>query len=272
MEEARRLKISVLCASRGNPEGLRTVIGALDALASGKHDIIYSIVYDEDDKSMGGFRLANLPALINCIPRKNLGAAWNFSANSHLADIYALVTDRAVCVTPFWDAYLADSFRKDDTRVTWWTTNAGPVIPIVPEKWRAAAGGIFTEYFPFWFDDTWLHELSAMVHGLPNFMLQASCFINKKDPVTKRMRDLRFWMDFFIAKRPERLAHAAKIRDALGLKAPDMEPVEQWMKSNDTMWEEKWEQWQTVMGDASVPDKTYIEAKKNAETILGAQA
>lgn len=261
-----RLKISVLLASRGNPEGLRTTIGTLDALASGKHDINYVVSADEDD-----YETQNAIPILYVYTQKRrpaLGTAWNDAAKAVPADVYALVTDRSICVSPHWDSYIADAISKDDTRVLWWTTNAGPVIPIVPHKWLQASGQIFTDYFPFWFDDTWLHEVSAMVHGLPNYMVQASCFIAKKSPTTKRLRDLRFWMDFFIAKRPERVSEAGKIREALGVKTPDMRPIEEWFKANDEMWVQNWEKWEALMGDKSEPDESYLKAKKAAEDAI----
>lgn len=277
MEEKPRLKISVLCASRKNVSNLRTIIGALDMLSSGKHDINYVVSCDWDDlqtqRAVERMVSDRLPVTMSCKQRRScLGAAWNDAAFSSLADVYALVTDRALAVTPLWDAYIADAYGKDNTRVTWWTTNAGPVIPIVPHKWLDVVGQIYTEYFPFWFDDTWLHELSALVHGLPNFMLQASCFIYKKDPKTKRMRDLRFWMDFFIAKRQERIEHAVKIRETFGVVAPDLRPVEEWFKQQDELWTREWQKWESIATDSSEPDEEYIKAKKAAEEFMNVKA
>lgn len=268
------VRISVLIASRGNSSGLRTAIGSLDTLASGKNEINYIVACDFDDaKTQEAITRMNWDGFsiqMACGKRRaSLGSAWNEAAFSSPADIYAFVIDRSIAITPLWDAYIADAFDKDDTRITWWTTNNGPLIPIVPHKWLTAAGHIFTGYFPFWFDDTWLHELSALVHGLPNYMIQASCFINKKrSPVTKRLRDLRFWMDFFISKRPERIAHAEEIRKRLGLPEPNMISIHDWFKSNDDIWEKDWKRWEDAMGDRSEPDETYIIAKKAAEAWM----
>jgi len=264
------MKISVLCASRGNPSGLRTCMGALDALASGQNEIKYTIVCDEDDWETKAASVSLADSFIR--PRGSLGGAWDYAAAKSPADVYALVTDRSLVVRPYWDVCIADAYKKDDRRVVWWTTNAGPVIPIVPEKWRQAAGQIYTDYFPFWFDDTWLQEVSAMVHGLPIYMVEAACFIHKKTPTTKRLRDLRFWMDFFIAKRPERTEHAKKIRESLGLPMPDIEPVEKWFRSNDEMWALNWQKWEELMGDKSEPDETYIAAKKSAEEFMNGRS
>lgn len=267
--EEKHLKISVLCASRDNPEGLRTAIGSLYALASGKHNISYVVACEMDDRptmEMASFMRPQMWRAAMDKQQPSLGNRWNNAAGLVEADVYALVTDRSVCITPNWDTVIADAFNKDDTRIVWWTTNHGPVIPIVPQKWINAAGGnIFTHYFPFWFDDTWLHELSAFVHGLPSYLIQASCFIQKRNPVTKRLRDLRFWMDFFISKRPERKEHARKIRATLGLPMPDMKVVDEWIKGTDAMWTENWQKWENAVGDKSEPDESYIEAKKMAE-------
>lgn len=268
-----RLKINILCASRGNHSGLRTIIGALDALASGKHDISYVIASDIDDMKTRYFDAHTETGIqfffSHSMRGTSLGAKWNEAANFMLADIYVLVTDRSLCVTPLWDVYLADAYDKDDARVTWWTTNAGPVIPIVPHKWYEAAGNkIFTDYFPFWFDDTWLQQVSALVHGLPCFLSQATCYVSKKNVTTKRFRDLRFWMDFFIAKEPERYEVATKIRAALGIPCPDLRPIEVWFKDTYAMWDKEWQRWEQLMGDKSEPDESYLKAKKRAEEMM----
>ena len=275
--ENKRLTISVLCATRNNPAGLRTTLGGMDVLASGRNDITYIVAHDTDDvpthASFSALSAAEIPFRFTVANRRlALGTAWNEAAALKPADVYVLVTDRSQPVTPFWDNYIEDAYSKDDSRVVWWTTNSGPVIPIVPHKWYEAAGNkIYTDYFPFWFDDTWLHEVSALVHGLPNYMIQASCFIYKKTNVTKRLRDLRFWMDFFIAKRGERMEQAEKIREKLGLKQPDMKQIEEWFTHNDKMWDEKWQQWEEAMFDKSSADATYLDAKKQAEIILEAK-
>ena len=280
------MKISVLCASRNNASNLRTIIGALDMLQSGKNDIKYIIGCDLDDDDTKYVKqekdfYRNYPPLdlrmdgVNldfCFAGRssNLGATWNRIAKESHSELYAIVTDRALCITPHWDLYLADIYSKDDTKVFWWKTNAGPVIPIAPRKWLEAAGQLYTEYFPFWFDDTWLQELSILVHGLPIYGTQATCFIAKKNPMTNRMRDLRFWMDFFIAKRPERIVHAEKIRKKLGLHEPDVKPIEEWLNSNEDLWDKEWKNWEKIAGDKSEPDETYIVAKKSAEEFLNA--
>ncbi len=274
--EPPKIKISVLCASRNNTNELRTVIGALDMLKSRRNEIQYMVAGDLDDKetidTIVGMNFACMDVYGCCGERMpTLGQAWNKAAANLPGDVYAFVTDRTIPVTPFWDAYIADAYSKDPTRITWWTTNNGPIIPIVPHKWYEAAGNqIFTDYFPFWFDDTWLHELSAMVHGLPNFMVQASCFIHKKTPVTKRLRDLRFWMDFFIAKRPERIMQAKSIRENLKLPMPDVKQVEEWYRNTDKTWDKEWKRWEELMGDKSKPDITYNMAKIRAEELLNA--
>lgn len=265
-----RLKISVLIASRGNPEGLRTIIGAMHMLESGLHDVTYVVACDVDDALTARISISHRNSFHPRPPA--LGTIWNRAAMKCPADIYALVTDRALCVTQNWDYYLVDAHGKDDTRVVWWTTTAGPVIPIVPHKWLEAAGQLYTDYFPFWFDDTWLHELSAMVHGLPNYMVQAQCVVIKKNPVTKRMRDLRFWMDFFIAKRHERMAQAFIIRERLGVHVPDMRPIKEWFIATDKMWDLKWEQWQEMAGDKSEPDAAYVTLKQSAQEFMDEQS
>ena len=271
------MKISVLCASRNNMPNLRTILGALDMLASGNHEIKYVVSADiDDDKTTGYVRVWSVSEIGNIemvmTHRDCLGSKWNRAAVAFPADVYALVTDRALCITPYWDNVIADAYSKDDTRITWWSTSAGPVIPIVPRKWMEAAGQIYTDYFPFWFDDTWLQELSAMVHGMPMYGVEAACFIAKKNPVTKRMRDLRFWMDFFIAKRPERMEHAERIREKLGLPDPDMKPVNDWFESNEALWAKDWKKWQDAMQDNSEPEESYRLAKKSAEEFMNVKA
>lgn len=270
--------IAVLIASRGNPSGLRTAIGALDLLKCGHNAVRYVVAHDHDDAAtseaidrMEGESIAVLRAPGPRAP--SLGAAWNRAAavaSGMAAEVFVTVTDRTLCRTPHWDEEVVRTLYAKPDQVAWWDTPDPLTLAIVPAGWYEAAGSLFSEYFPFWFDDTWLRELSAMVHGLPHNILGhcGALLVRGKSGRTRRMRDLRFWMDFFILKRPERMAHAGEIREKLGLPAPDLRLVEMWMHENDALWAANWFRWEQALRDDAPMDESYMAALRHAQESM----
>ena len=64
-----------------------------------------------------------------------------------------------------------------------------------PPKWFKAAGYLYTSYFPFWWDDNWLIQLWAMASDGPQLFIEGR--LEDKPLATLRMRDLRFWTEFY---------------------------------------------------------------------------
>ncbi len=86
-------------------------------------------------------------------------------------------------------------------------------FPILSAHWTNITGRIFTEFFPFWFDDTWLDHVSGMVRRKVRIEIQAESIggVGK----TPRLKNLPFWQSFFIHLMDERLAEAKRLLRAI---------------------------------------------------------
>lgn len=265
------MKLLIIMASRNNPTGLLATISSLIGLSSRKHDIIIKVGIDDDDTAS----LAYIPAIKNIyssvqfiiVERKpTLGAIINELAKNENADVYIPLTDRMVVLTPDWDNIIGHASMHFFNHVLWWTMPEGTIMPIITRKWYEAYEQIFTEYFPFWFDDTWLAEVNCFVHGTAGYALPVSMW-RKPGGVTKRCHDMRFWMDYFIEKRAERLIQAQKVTEFFGLKdlpTENMIQANSEMQKRDSFWNYKWRDMEKEFGDSSPRDETYLAAAKLA--------
>lgn len=267
------MKLLVILASRGNPKGLLSTISSLIGLAGGKHEIVIKVGIDEDDASS----LAYTPTIKNIYPdvqfitvtrKPTLGEVVNELARNENADVYVPLTDRMIVLSPLWDEIIANASMHFFNHILWWTMEQGTIMPIVTKKWYEAAGQVFTEYFPFWFDDTWIAEINGFVHGSAGFALPVMLW-RKPGGITKRFHDIRFWMDFFIQTRRQRFAEASEI--AAKLRLPPLvsnENVLNALSQRDEHWSRMWQAFEKEYGDPSEPDFTYQEAHRNAVAHL----
>ncbi|TAN47775.1 MAG: hypothetical protein EPN26_13465 [Rhodospirillales bacterium] len=84
---------------------------------------------------------------------------------------------------------------------------------VLPRLWAETAGYVVSEWFPYWFVDTWWDHIAAMIGNkiaLPVAMRQ-----NPNALGTTGMRDLELWTRLFHALEPERVAAAQNIRDRI---------------------------------------------------------
>jgi hypothetical protein len=154
----------------------------------------------------------------HCFERtSSLGTMINQMALDVPADVYCAICDDMLVHTEGWDEKIREAWEAKPDGLWWWKNppnSQTATWAIVSEKWRAAAGQIFTEYFPFWWDDIWLMQLWMLASEGPFLHVDAVC--EDRPMRTSRMRDLRFWTDFFVGQLPARKAEAARIREALG--------------------------------------------------------
>lgn len=222
------MKLNVLIPTRGRPLQLAAAIYSLFFCASGEHDIHFCVACDEDDEAtqnaLKEIRSA-IPTYVRVGPRpESLGSVANDLAMHWPADAYAIWADDLMCITYGWDEVIAKAVEETPHGVFWWTAarDVATFVPVITEKWRAAAGRVFTEHFPFWYDDLWLHELWIMATDADPISLD--CKVIDKPRGTQRMRDLRFWHDFYTYMRAERVQEGKAIAKALGMPEPKIGP------------------------------------------------
>lgn len=135
--------------------------------------------------------------------------------------IYMYAGDKFVFRTPGWDEIVRAAFCRYPDRIllaypkeTRWMPILGAfgVYGFLSAEWTNVLGRLFTEYFSFWFDDTWLNQVATMVQR--SVTLDMEVAYQDKRHGTRRMRNLPFWQRFFEATMDERLREADALRRA----------------------------------------------------------
>lgn len=218
------INISVLLPSRGRPEMLKMAVMALDHLESGNNKVTYCIGVDSDDadtlvaaQSLVGN--GNVTILVADRP-SGIGKIYNEMAKNNPADAYLPFADDIIPLSQDWDANIANGVKQYPI-FAWHDHFNGrfPSYPIISREWYDVAGGIYCEYFPFWFNDSYLNEVVAMVTGNP-IPIATDLPLGGRRGKTMRMRDLAIWIDLFRITRTERMIEAEMIIRKIGLPSP----------------------------------------------------
>lgn len=229
------MKISVICASRQRPISLIGAIKNLDMLESGTNEIAYGIVIDDDDASSlqaAELLQADLDREVRIFnsPRDLVARKINQAAREMPADLYLPYADDCFCLSPLWDqvSERIASDRKWKAHAFSWTEYGDPqnvTMLMLTHKWVETLGYVLSEHFPFWFADTWIQEQYTYSVGAPIGIVRQLMFAGRRGK-TKQLNDVRFWFEFFAAKRPERLEEAKKLRAAFGYEEADPKSLE----------------------------------------------
>lgn len=280
------MKATCIIPSRGRVNTLLAAIESLYLAQSGNHDIQYGIVCDVDDPAtIGAASLLRTARPVSYLVQErepSLGAMVNKMADLMPADVYLALSDDCLCMTKGWDEVLAQAHAKDPNGVWWWKPHDPEKVflyAIVSEGWRKAAGQIFTDYFPYWYDDVWLLTVCILATEMPSVTLDME--ILDCPVTTTRMRDLRFWHEFYLAMQPLRVKQAKDIAKALNLPQsklvgaaaglPDLsitEALSRRLTFTPPEFEASMEEIEATQGDKSPPSPEYIKAKQRAELIL----
>lgn len=266
-------------ATRGKPHVAAAVVNAGQFFSSGAHEIVWILGHDsDDDLSARWFNpsspLFNANVTFTDGPRPAaLGTVWNRCAAAAPADtdIYCTLVDDGLIGSLHWDAILVDRIKRMPPQlavVSWQASddmgNMGH--PCFTSEWYRRAG-FFTEHFPFWWDDTWLAETWSFVTG--NFIpIVPELRLISGRPSTRRMRDVRFWCEFFTETRGERLAKAAAIRADVGIHvaASRLEELVRYWEERDRRYANFTPQMEQRYSAAADNDSTplYLEARARA--------
>jgi len=245
---------------------------------SAENEVLYIVAVDDDDlptKILVENASNDIPLAMRLGPRPpSLGSVANDLAEHWPADAYAVWADDLLCITNDWDKEVAKAVAETPHGVFWWKNQADQMslVPIVTEKWRAAAGRIFTEHFPFWYDDCWLYELWIMATDTNIKLLDIRAV--DKPTATTGMRELPFWNHFYHAMRATRIEEAKAIAARLGLPEPACGPALKELLDHYSERDEK------VLANIMIgnkaetgePSERYLAAKRRAEELLTLKA
>ena len=268
--------VACLITSRGNPEKLLATCMTASALSLRPNDVRFYVRLDDDDSgSMWATQKLDAHVGLHVFvgPRpKALGTAVNELAAAAItdgADYLCVLNDDVVILTPNWDAKIR---TLEQGSVSVWAPAEGDVCfdyPIVSRSFHLAQGGrLFTDLFPFWFDDRWLQD--AVVIGAPHLVKRLPITLCARKRGTQRFRDIEFWLNHYLFMEPLRIAQAQLLSSTLGtgidvrVDAGAVERArllrEEHMKDiADLVVRYSWAE------DKSEPDPAYLQAKREAE-------
>lgn len=242
---------------------------------SGKHEVAYGFCCDVDDEATIGtcqILQGKYSTVAYHVAERgpSLGERHNIMAGYMPADVYVSVCDDTLCMSQDWDDLIFQAYEKNPKGVWWWK-NYHPepsLYAIVSHAWKEAAGQIYTDYFPYWFDDIWLLELWVMASESPHVYVDAQLADFPK--ATLRMRDLPFWHEFWHFTRPQRVKDAKAIAEKLGWPEPKCadilatiigRPVPEFVDNMQKI--------ESSQGELTPPTLEYIKAKSRAQEIMG---
>lgn len=267
------MKLNVLLPSRGRPQKLIQAVQMMHAKASNLHELGFVIGCDADDPDTiaATYTLAlKIPRVAPFVtPRMpSLGGMANAMALRFPADAYASLADDLLIETLGWDHIIWNCWQQKPDGVWWWHTVSQAACPVVSEKWRAAAGGLYTDYFPFWWDDCWLMQLWMMASG-EETLRGLPATLQDQANMTHRMRDLPFWTEFYASQKEARWQKAEEIAERLHWPKP---------KRREVMGDVKPDFFGRIagieerQGDRSPPTPEYLLAKQRAASIMAVAA
>ncbi len=276
------VRVVVTILARENPIGLITLVGALHATAGGTNDIRYIVRYDHDDvDSLRAIMLLqdDIPNVVGLPGERplTLGAAWNEALRAGGDwEVAATFPNDVVPMCDQWDSILAGFLKpKEHPGCSWWQTcdPAAPVFPAICRQWFDALDQrLFPEWFPFWFSDTWVVEVSNLAFGT-RLPIIKNLQLGGKHEATNGMRDLAWWFSFFAKTRVLRIQEAKRLAEALGWPTKDMHQALTEMERSD-----KWQQGrvplyeQVFKANVGEPSERYLIAKQRAEDWMAAHA
>lgn len=218
--------IAVLTATRGRPEKLKRMLHSLGATVHDKSRVSHWICIDEDDEATLEFikfvdleKLTGYPVhvVVGKKPRK-LPDVWNavWQVAKDQADIFIGFTDDYEMHTHGWDELLREGVNlyPDGVAVVHIPDPFAPEIITVicaTAKVFNALGYFSIPYFPFWFADGWIDEISKMIQRRVTIEINMGPQGGDRGK-TMNMHNLAFWFDFFCQLRDERREEAERIR------------------------------------------------------------
>lgn len=167
-------KISLLLPSRERSKKFLRLIDSINETCLNKHRIEILLLLDEDDNELNEYKkistndkykILNIKIFIKDLTthaKRN-----NFLANNSIGDIIFPINDDIIFKTKNWDIQIDKEFSKiNNTPYSLWI-NCGQKynylhcdFPLINREWFERLGYVGSEFFEFWYLDTWICDLS----------------------------------------------------------------------------------------------------------------
>lgn len=215
------LRLSITIPTRGRPDNLRrTVEQTLSKIVL--EDTRLLIAIDDDDQATID-RISDLPkddrVIISVKPREDTrGGKTDRLLLEAPADLYLVGHDSAPIATYGFDQMFINGAKLFDDGIVCVCSrmaNASfPQLQAVTQKWVDIVGYIYNPAYPFWFIDHDLDDIARMSGRV--VYTEVECSIAGMRPAkTIRLRDLRFWIDYYDALILRRRRKAWSLIDAI---------------------------------------------------------
>ncbi len=216
------MKVTIGLTTRGRPMQLQeTLRRTVPNIVRDNTELL--VLCDEDDKltldGMDEWLPFDKRVKVSVRPREDtIGEKHDRVLTEAPADLYVTMVDVAPVLTFGFDQMVADASQ-------WFTDGIGvingpmanasfPAMQTVTAKWVEITGERYPHDYPYWFIDHELDDLARMT-GRQIFLPIQLSIAQMRPKTTIRLRDLRWWMDYFDAAVYRRRAKAFKIIDAL---------------------------------------------------------
>lgn len=218
------MALSIILATRGRPQLLiPTIERTLASMALASTKLVIAVDHDDqatiDALSQQGVLAGHAdPRLIaSVMPREDtLGEKYNNRLPVAPADVYLVMVDYAPMVTPGFDQLILDAAASfpDKIGVVYGNRMANlsfPEINAVTHRLVELMGGIYPPYFPYWYVDHWLDDISRMIGRIA---VAEVWHDGSKRPGTQELREPAFWASLYDDLAPLRRQQAQAILDA----------------------------------------------------------
>lgn len=222
--------ISLLVGTRSRPQVLQAFLRSLEETTVEKELIEVWIYADEDDRATLEF-ITTLRAAPCSFPvsfvigpsPESMGCLVN-TLRQHLTSgpgILFPCNDKGLFIDLGWDVRVREVFAENPDGITMaylMDFYHGPHFGgfcLLSARWADVIGHVFTEFFPFWFDDTWINQVAMMVGRrcrVPAIIAMQGAGVRGR---TLRLRNLPFWTRFFENTLEERVREAGLLRQAI---------------------------------------------------------
>ncbi len=245
-------------------------------LASGEHEIEHWLSIDDGDNSLD-FNL--MPAFVRVVrnPRPDtLGEVWNAPFREMKGwDVCTIIADDVYPIRPGWDRGVVALAQRHEASA-WQEINDpnGPGHTILTRRFIEALGGEpYTRWFPYWFDDPWLNEVHTFAFGRGIPIATDMQLAAREHGVCQGMRDLRFWVGFWIATRRLRIEQGQRLALSYGRSIVDPTQALRVFEGLDQQWEPRIPAIEVAcQADQGNPTARYLRAQSRAEEWMRTNA
>ncbi len=228
-----KFKISILLPTRERSKKFQRMLNSLIDTCNDLNRIEILLLIDEDDKELTKYQNIVKEKIYNNISFKlyikdlrTHAIRNNFLAKESKGDIIFPINDDMIFVSKKWDEIIDEEFSKLDNKNPYCLWISSDIkynylhsdYPIINQAWYNRLGYVGSEYFNFWYLDTWICDLSLrsgkflVTPKIKVDQLSANKLDEEIDEThlrninsDKPNKDLKIWNDTIVERKKESL-------------------------------------------------------------------